>query len=82
MPVPISAMSPIAINKGMTWIGCFDHVYASRGIGMDWGSGTTSICGVRKASEQVLFHPGGKQMFHKQNKFQEKTNTECYLMTK
>jgi hypothetical protein len=81
MPVPISAMIPIAISKGMTWIGLFDQVYASRGKGRDWGPGTTSICGVRRASEQVPFHPGRKQMFHKQNKFQEKTHTECYLMT-
>jgi hypothetical protein len=81
MPVPIPAMIPIAISRRMTWIAHFDQVYASRGIGRDWVPGTTSIYGVRRALVQVPFQPGGKQVFHKESKFLEKTNTECYLMT-
>jgi hypothetical protein len=33
MPVPIPAVIPMAISRGMTWIALFDHVCASRGIG-------------------------------------------------
>jgi hypothetical protein len=90
MPVPILAMIPIAISRGVTWIALFDQVEASRGIGRDWLPGTTSICGVRRALVQIPLQPGVrsvrsvskcKEQFLKQKKFQEKTNTECHFLT-
>jgi hypothetical protein len=60
MPVPIPAITPNSISKGINWIAVFVHVSAVKGIGRVWLLGTIFIWGVRNANVQMPFQLDGK----------------------
>lgn len=53
IPVPIPAVIPKPISRGLNWMALFDCVDAARGMIGVWLLGTISIWGVRKAKVQV-----------------------------
>jgi hypothetical protein len=55
MLVPITAIIPNPINKGMNWIALFDHEWASEGTGRVWLLGTMFIWGLRSANVKMPF---------------------------